>query len=461
MTDATKVVEPRERGEKPAAAPTQLESTRHSLATWTRQWPVLILAILAMTVIGLVATFGTGNAEESASSSEIRPMPVSAEKMEWVTSINQTRKYTGDIRARQESELGFEFSGRIAEIMVDEGEQVQAGQTLAVLDTRTLQARRDAMIASLNQAIAKMRELEAGPRLQTIAASQASVQEAKSGLQLAELNFERRRKLRESRAISTEEFQRARFDLLAARAVVDSAQKQLDELEAGTRNEQISAQAAAVTQLEATLKEVDVQIEKSSIIAPFGGRIVQRLADPGGMGLPAQPILKLVETDHLEAVVGLPAKIAESLQPDDSVFVNVDETEYTGKVIAKIQQIETATRTQKILIQLSSSATGKVLPGQLCQIEVSSLVEAKGYWIPANALTNGIRGLWSLMIVDENSRVSRRDVEVIYTDGDRVLVRGTISGNPMVITQGTHRLVEGQSVEVLDDSTNSDVSESK
>ena len=442
------------------ATSTNRPATANDSTNWTRQWPVLVLAILAVTAIGLIAAFGTGQAEDSEIANAIRSMPVRAEKMEWVTSINQVRKYTGDIRARQESELGFEFSGRIAEILVDEGDSVKAGQTLAVLDIRTLEARRDAMNASLNQAKARMTELEAGPRQQTIAASQASVREAKSALQLAELNFERRRKLRESKAISTEEFQRARFDLLSARAVVDSAQKRLDELEAGTRNEQITAQQAAVAQLQASSKEVLVQIEKSSIIAPFAGRIVQRSADPGGMGLPSQSILKLVETDHLEAVVGLPADVAESLQPDDSIFVNVGEKEYTGKVIAKIQQIEMATRTQKIVILLDSSATENVLPGQLCQIEVSSLLEVTGYWVPATALTNGIRGLWSLMLVDEDSRASRRDVEVIYTDGDRVLVRGTISGDALVITQGTHRLVDGQSVEVLKDLATTGAAES-
>ena len=414
-----------------------------------RHWVMILMALAAFASIGLGLTFGTGRADDENESEPIRRLPVNVVRAELVSSIEQLRTYTGDIRARQQSELGFEFSGRIAAILVDEGDHVESQQELAILDTRTLQARKDAMHASLNQAKARLKELEVGPRKETIAASEARLREAKSVLKLADLNFQRRRKLNESNAISTEEFQRATYARQSAQAVVDSAQKTLDELLAGTRDEQISAQEAAVAQLEASLKEIEVQIEKSSIIAPFAGRIVKRMADPGGLGMPSQPILHLVETEYLEAVVGLPVDVAASLSPDDSIFVSVEGENYAGKILAKIQQIETATRTRKVLIQLDDSANARVLPGQLCQVEIPSTLETSGYWVPTTALTNGIRGLWSLMAVDDEDRVSRQDVEVIYTDGDRALVRGTLSGEEWIICEGTHRLVDGQPIDIL------------
>ena len=419
-------------------------------AEWLRFLPVIIVALVALVVIGLVALLGPGQATEGTAEQPPRRLPVQVEPVQQVTSIEQVRSYTGDIRARQQSDLGFELSGRIEDIMVDEGDYVDTGKPLAKLDTRTLNARRDATMASLKQAQAKLLELEIGPRKETIAAAGARVREANSSLQLAELNFERRRKLRVSDAISTEEFQRARFDLQTARAIVDSAQKQLDELNAGTRDEQVAAQQAVVAQFTAALQEIDVQIEKSTILAPFSGRIVKRMADPGGLGLPSQPVLKLVETEHLEAVVGLPAETADKLQVGDSIFVSVENRDYPGKIKARIQQIETATRTQVVLIALNPSDNSRALPGQLCQIELSSTLDVSGYWVPATALTNGIRGLWSLMTVDDDGRARRQDVEVIYTDADRVLVRGTLSGNAMVITDGLHRIVDGQPVEAIE-----------
>ena len=433
------------------------ESAHQSDARPVGYWPTILVSVLTLASVGLASALSFWAPDDSDSNEPVRRMPVRAESMEFVTSIDQIRKYTGDIRARQSSELGFELSGRISRILVDEGDHVEPGQILAVLDTRTLEARREATLASLNQSRARLSELEAGPRLETIAASRAKLKEAESALKLAELNFQRRQKLHESDAISTEEFQRAQFGLQTAQAIVDSAQKQLDELEAGTRDEQIAAQRAVVEQLQASLKETLVQIDKSSLSAPFAGRIVKRMADPGGLGLPSHPVLKLVETNQLEAMVGLPADVAVNLEVGDSVFVGVGSREYPGKIIAKIQQLEVATRTQNILIELDPVAADRVLPGQLCQIELSSPLDVTGFWVPASSLTNGIRGLWSLITVDEAGRAQRQDVEVIYTDGARVLVRGTLTGDMLVITEGTHRIVEGQHVKVLPNESESEL----
>ena len=69
----------------------------------------------------------------------------------------------------------------------------------------------------------------------------------------------------------------------------------------------------------------------------------------------------------------------------------------------------------------------------------------------------GERGLWSAYVVTlpaspsaqgAGSRVARRDVEVLHTEGDRVLVRGMLQPGDRVIASGTHRIVPGQVVRV-------------
>ncbi len=377
-------------------------------------------------------------------------MPVRVELAKSVDRISQKREYTGVIRAKREAALGFELTGRIESVERDEGDVVDAGDVLAKLDIRTLNARRDATAASLAQAVAVLDEMKAGPRLETIESMRAQLQEAKSRLSIAELNFSRREKLRESRSISVEELERALYDFRATQSQFDTVQQQLDELEAGTRQERITAQVAAIAQLTAAQAEIEVLIEKSSLIAPFSGKIVQRMADPGGIVTPSSAVLKIVEFENLEAVVGLPVGVAANLKRDAPVTISVAGKTYPATVLATIQQLDTATRTQNVLFQLGPAADGEVLPGQLCQIEIASDVETQGIWVPASALTNGIRGLWSLMVVDKTgTRALRRDVEVIYTDGDRALVRGTLADGVLVIVAGTHRIVEGQTIEIV------------
>ena len=100
-----------------------------------------------------------------------------------------------------------------------------------------------------------------------------------------------------------------------------------------------------------------------------------------------------------------------------------------------------------------ADAHERVVPAQVARIEIAERTEARGFWLPATALTRGSRGLWSVLVVETDAALgrsvaARRDVELLYTDGDRVLVRGTLRPGDAVIFGGTHRLVAGQPVEV-------------
>ena len=421
-----------------------------------RQRAILAIGLVLLVIVGIsmVIAFGetddatnstTGNSNDS---SEIRQLPVRVEPVKLVDSIEQKRTYTGTIRAKQQADLGFELTGRVADVLCDEGDVVEKDQVLASLDNKGLLARRAAILASLNQAAAVLSELKAGPREQTIAAMRAQLEESNSNLKLAKLTLERRKELRG--AVAKEEYDRALYSYRASVSRVKATRKQLDELEAGTRPEKITAQAAAVEQLRSSLDEMDVQIEKSSIVAPFSGKIVQRMVDVGGIASASVPILKLVDVNNLEAVIGIPAETGSKLQSANGYSITVAGQEYSAELIAKIQQLDISTRTQNLIFQLSEQADSVVLPGQLCQIEIATDIDADGFWVPSHSLTNGIRGLWSLMVIDEEtSRAARTDVQVVYADGDRALVKGSVSEGTQVIVEGTHRIVEGQHVQPM------------
>ncbi len=437
----------------------------NSPPSWLRSVPIwlwiLALAIVVLTAAGyqwtgalpsLLAADSDLSTNEVAEADQIHRLPVRVQAIARVQQISRQREYTGIIRARRQAGLGFELSGRLDEVLSEEGGQVSEGQALARLDTQTLQARRAATKASLDQALAVLQELQAGPRVQTVESARAQLNEAKSRLKIAELDFARRKKLQESKSISVSEFEASLYRYREAESNVNAFQKQLDELQAGTRPERIAAQAAAVAALDAALQETDVQIEKSFLKAPFAGRIVQRMADPGEIISPSQPILRLVETEKLEAVVGLPPEVAVDLYVDQTVPVTVAGQPYDSRILAKIQQLDTTTRTQDVILQLAAEADGQVLPGQLCEIEIETQSAMEGFWVPANSLKNGIRGLWTLLIVDSaGDQAVQRDVEVIYSDGKRALVRGPLQDGNRVIVDGTHRIVAGQPIRIIND----------
>ncbi len=380
------------------------------------------------------------------------PLPVNTMRVFLESDVTQTQSYTGTIQARQSSDLAFELPGTVTEVLVREGDSVAASQVLARIDTRTLIAKRAAIKAQLDQANSLLDELTAGPRDEKIRSAIEQVNARESDYRLAELNRDRRKNLHEAGAVSDEEFDQSRFALRAAEANLKGAKERLSELQTGTRKEQLSAQASAVLQLESSLDEIDVSLEKSRLIAPFAGTISRRYADNGSVASASVPIVRLIESGKLEAVVGLPPDVAASIIDSDtkpSVMLNVGEREISASIRSRVRELDPVTRTQNILLDIVPADADLVVPGELCEWRIKRPVNRSGFWLPASSLTRGVRGLWSVMVaVNQNghSLAEKRDIEIILTESNRVLARGMLSDGDRIVVDGLHRIAAGQQI---------------
>lgn len=264
---------------------------------------------------------------------------------------------------------------------------------------------------------------------------------------MARLSSRRHRQLIETGAVSKEEYDASTLGYKSAEARRDAAQRRLEELKAGTRAERISAQRAAVAQLDAALVNVGVDIEESTLRAPFSGTIARRYFDEGSIVAPGSALLRIVEDTRLEAWIGLPAALAGKLTKGDEVSLKIAERVHQAEVEAVLPELDSTTRTRRAIFRLKAGALA--VPAQVVRVELDDPQKVDGFWVPTSGLTRASRGLWSVLVVEgdeSDSRASRRDVEVLHTDGSRVMVRGTLESGDRVIVDGTHRIVAGQRV---------------
>ena len=84
---------------------------------------------------------------EAGEKARANPLPVQAEQVRTVTSIQTEVFYTGEVRSRRTTELGFDVGGRIEQLEVREGDRILSGHPLARLDARRLQAQRAELLA--------------------------------------------------------------------------------------------------------------------------------------------------------------------------------------------------------------------------------------------------------------------------------------------------------------------------
>lgn len=419
----------------------------------THHWALWLLP-LALLPAGIFTArhFLIANAEPAPLATTLSVTTTPAEA---ISTYTVQRAYTGEITAQRTSDLGFERSGTVVALLAEEGDRVTAGQPLARLDTRNLQARRQELVAQRTQAQAQLQELENGPRSEDISAAQAAVWELEQELERAKRQRDRRQFLFDEGAIAYEDFDDAAYNATILEQRLARAQSDLQELNNGTRSEQLTAQQARVQQLNAQIQNLDVDISKSVIYAPFAGKVSDRPIDEGVVVGSGAAVLKLVEHSNLEARIGIPEDRASQLKVGSTQKIQIGDKTYRATVTTQLPEVDATSRTVTVVLQLPADVAAQV--GQTTRLLFADIEPTDGIWIPSTALVPGDRGLWSVYVLGEppdnaeNNRtyaVARRDVEVLHTEGDRTLVRGTIQGQDQVITSGTHRVVTGQTVQV-------------
>jgi HlyD family secretion protein len=194
----------------------------------------------------------------------------------------------GRIEARQ-IDIIARYPGRVLEISVQEGDVVEAGQILAVLDTRELEA----ALRAAEARVARARQGQAMGR--------AAIARQASTLRLARLEYERAQTLHH-RGFAPEQFlDQRRASRQTAAAALDEAQSARAAAEADTR----AAQADA--------DRIREQIAEATLRAPKAGRVLYRLAEPGELIAAGGPIATMLDLSDVYMTIFLPTREAGAL----------------------------------------------------------------------------------------------------------------------------------------------------
>ncbi len=410
----------------------------------------LILTVLGATGSWLLSS-DAKTPNESPTPNRIA-LPVKTMQLEAVSSFNRVRQFTGTVVAGRRSRLAFERSARLTEVMFDEGQSVTSGQVVAKIDQRQLNARNAELQAQTKQQTAILAELKRGPRPETIASTRADLAALTADVELKKATFDRTKGLFDRRATSAQTLDEGRLAWKAAVARREAVVRQLDELLAGTRTEQIAAQEAVVAGLHAKADQLQIDVDDSQLSAPFSGTVVKRFVDEGDMLTAQQPVLELLETGKLEARIGVPSSLISHLNRKDYVVLKSGDIDVTGKIRSVVAQVDPATRTQTVVIDIDDAEHTNLADGALIRLAFDQTQPVEGFRVPLTALASGSRGLWSVYAIESTEKQSTktvivtRAVEVLHTDGDFAIVRGAIYEGERIVSEGVHKVVPGQEI---------------
>ena len=185
-----------------------------------------------------------------------------------------------DIR---EVNLGFRVSGRIVEMLRDEGDAVAAGEVLARLDAEPLRRELDQAEAQAASLAAKVEMLENGYRREEVAQARAALAEREATMVNAERLFERQEKLLRTAVTTQQDFDDAKARRNEARARTDTARASLALQEAGYRPEEIAQAKADLAKARAAAAADAIQVRDPELRSPSAGVVLTRAVETGAI----------------------------------------------------------------------------------------------------------------------------------------------------------------------------------
>lgn len=310
--------------------------------------------------------------------------------------------YSGDIKARYESTLGFRVGGKIRQRRVDVGAHVKAGDLIAELDPQDLQ-------------------LQAGSARAALAAADADLATAKS--------------------------ERARYEALRGRNFV--SETQFDAVD-----NRLKAAAARATEARATLNVAQNQAGYSELRADHDGVITSIVVEAGQVVAPGQTIATLARDGEREVEISVPESRIADYRKDQAATIELwaeSGTHLAGTLREIAPEADSTTRTFRVRVALGDSSDQAKL-GQTARVFFSGPESDAAHLIPLSALyeKDGKPAVW---LVDTKTRqVHLASVTVrAYREQGVVLTDG-VNTQDWIIAAGVHKLREGQAIRPVDHS---------
>ena len=357
-----------------------------------------IVALVVLVLIGVAAAWWWTSSQRSFEVSAVTAIAPSAGGS-GSTAVLQA---TGYVTARRQATVSAQITGTMSEVLIEEGEHVEAGQVLARLDDTAQQA-------NLAQAQAQ------------VAQARAQVGQIKARADQARRDLVRQQELVGRKLVSKQ--------------AVEAAQTEVDALAA-----QMTAQQRMVDLALAQARSAQVQLDYTTVRAPFAGVIIAKAAQVGeivsplsaGGGFTRTGVGTIVDMDSLEIEVDVNESYINRVVPGAPAQAVLDAYQdwiIPAKVIAIIPTADRGKATVKVRVGLEQKDP-RILPDMGARV---SFMEEKAATPAAAEVPKGV-------LLPPSAIVQRDGKSVVFViEGDRAALKAVLPGQNM----GELRLVEG------------------
>lgn len=361
---------------------------------------------LSALLLPLLISGCTNESETPAVTDQVQIRPVKLYQL-GAPQQQSSRTLAGTIQAVGQADLSFRVSGKVAQVMVEVGAQVEIGDALATLDTTQLQLAVDSANAQRLRAQAVLGD--------------------------AQNNYNAQKSLVQRGVISRISFENTAANLKSASADADAAQTQLNKARR--------------------------DLEYAVLKAPFSGRISSRDIDPFTNISAGQSVFQMVKEGQREAIVRVPVSLLRYINQEDNVEVlplikdelaDTEPSSYQGSIHQVGANSEAGNAvTVKILLADEAQSLRSGLPAEvrfnLSYPDSDHLTVPFAAIVPSDQADSGFLFRYN----PESETISKVAIQIVNTRDNGIEIKGSVAKGDLVVAAGSQFLHDGQQVSLF------------
>ena len=434
--------------------PTEEKQAEHTLYRYQgyRWLPWLVIGVFIGG--GLTWQFMPSNREVASSEAITQELPPRAVEVTRLTNGEgiQWVELIGQVEARTSATLRSQTSGIVQQILVEPGDAVSAGMTVAILDDSDQRLALSQAQANFASERSNLAELEVGTRSEIIEQRRAALQSAQAREQEAEDNLQRTQDLVTEGALSERSLIEARTSVDAARAERLEAAATLAEATAGPTAEEIAAQRATVAASQSAVNQAQLELSRTRIQATTEGIVESRVANVGDYLEASSSVLAFVNRGELDVFLEIPEELTGQISPGLAVNLTtraLPDWQGRATIAGTIPTADAASRRQRVRLQLDNPPAD-LLPGMSIQGQLELSSDTPSFTVSRDALVQRA-GDWVIFAVT-NEQVQEIGVELVADLGEEVAIfSDALQDDQSIVVRGGEGLQDGAVVNVTNE----------
>lgn len=228
-------------------------------------------------------------------------------------------------------------------------------------------------------------------------------------------------------------------------------QKNLWDQKIGSEIQYLQTQTAYQSQ-QKMVKQMQAQLSKTVVRAPFSGTIDEVIVERGQVVAPGQSLFRIVNLGNMYVTANVPENYLSKLKLGASVevYLNAIGKTYKGKVRQVGTYINPNNRTLSIEIAVPNP-DNLLRPNQVAVLKIEDYINKNALLIPENIMTENAAKEKIVYVVSEGkeTKVAQRIIEIGYTSGAMVEVKSGLKPGETIVTEGAKTLTDGANVEII------------